>query len=68
MSLLLEKVKCNLAVLIVGQALKVFCNTLQSLGDLWTTEKWMVRCRYDSSMKLQHSELEHICMLYVGLK
>ncbi|KAG6383713.1 hypothetical protein SASPL_156514 [Salvia splendens] len=40
----------------IHKALKVLCNTLQSLGDLWTTEKWMVRCRYDSSMKLQHSE------------
>ncbi|XP_047943162.1 uncharacterized protein LOC125190003 [Salvia hispanica] len=47
----------------IHKALKVFCNTLQSLGDLWTTEKWMVRCRYDSSMKLQHSELEHISVL-----
>ncbi|XP_041989399.1 uncharacterized protein At4g04980-like [Salvia splendens] len=47
----------------IQKALKVLCNTLQSLGDLWTTEKWMVRCRYDSSMKLQHSELEHISLL-----
>ncbi|KAL1537506.1 hypothetical protein AAHA92_30012 [Salvia divinorum] len=47
----------------IHDVLEIFCDTLQSLGDLWTTEKWMVRCSYVSSMKLQHSELEHIAVL-----
>ncbi|XP_047973420.1 uncharacterized protein LOC125215877 [Salvia hispanica] len=45
------------------EVLKIFCDTLQSLGNLWTTEKWMFRCNYVSSTKLQHSELEHIAGL-----
>ncbi|KAG6392221.1 hypothetical protein SASPL_146434 [Salvia splendens] len=45
------------------EVLKIFCDTLQSLGNLWTKEKWMFSCNYVSSMKLQNSELEHIAVL-----
>ncbi|KAL0305772.1 UNVERIFIED_CONTAM: hypothetical protein Sradi_5994500 [Sesamum radiatum] len=40
------------------QALKFFCNALKSLGDLWTTEDWMVKCKYNPSMKLEQVDLE----------
>ncbi|KAL0442793.1 UNVERIFIED_CONTAM: hypothetical protein Slati_2002000 [Sesamum latifolium] len=40
------------------QALKFFCNALKSLGDLWTTEDWMVKCKYNPSMKLEQFDLE----------
>ncbi|KAH6790571.1 hypothetical protein C2S51_005577 [Perilla frutescens var. frutescens] len=45
------------------KVLKVLCDALKSLGDQWTTEMWMVRCRYDPSMNLEHFELERIALL-----
>lgn len=44
------------------QALKIFCDSLKSLGNLWTTERWMVQCRYDSSTRFENIELERIGM------
>ncbi|KAI3456296.1 hypothetical protein Pfo_012959 [Paulownia fortunei] len=44
------------------KALKFLCDALKSLGDMWTTEEWMVRCKYDSSMKLEHVDLEQIAL------
>ncbi|KAK4439918.1 COP1-interacting protein 7 [Sesamum alatum] len=40
------------------KALKCFCNALKSLGDLWTTEEWMAKCKYNPSMKLEQVDLE----------
>ncbi|PIN01135.1 hypothetical protein CDL12_26358 [Handroanthus impetiginosus] len=40
------------------KALKFLCDALKSLGDMWTTEEWMVKCKYDPSMKLEHVDLE----------
>ncbi|KAL6567425.1 hypothetical protein OROGR_001093 [Orobanche gracilis] len=44
------------------KALEFFCDALKSLGDLWTTEEWMVSCKYDSSVKLEHVDLEQIAL------
>lgn len=48
---------------LVEQALKIFCDSLKSLGDLWTTEKWMMRCSYDSCTRLENIEFERIALL-----
>ncbi|XP_075488989.1 uncharacterized protein LOC142527888 [Primulina tabacum] len=45
------------------KALKFFCDAMKSLGALWTTEEWMVKCKYDSKMKLEHCELEQIALM-----
>lgn len=45
------------------KALKFFCDAMKSLGALWTTEEWMVKCKYDSKMKLEHGELEQIALM-----
>ncbi|KAL6546631.1 hypothetical protein OROMI_022352 [Orobanche minor] len=44
------------------KALQFFCDALKSLGDLWTTEEWMVSCKYDSSVKLEHIDLEQLAL------
>ncbi|CAA0817901.1 Unknown protein [Striga hermonthica] len=46
----------------MNKTLKLFCDALKSLGDLWTTEEWMVKYKYDTSMKLEHFELEQIAL------
>lgn len=45
------------------KALKFFCDAMKSLGALWTTEEWMVKCKYDSKMKLEQGELEQIALM-----
>lgn len=45
------------------KALEFFCDAMKSLGALWTTEEWMVKCKYDSKMKLEHGELEQIALM-----
>ncbi|XP_073125612.1 uncharacterized protein [Henckelia pumila] len=45
------------------KALKLFCDAMKSLGALWTTDEWMVKCKYDSNVKLGHVELEQIALL-----
>lgn len=44
------------------KALKFFCDAMKSLGALWATE-WMVKCKYDSKMKLEHGELEQTALM-----
>ncbi|KAG8385587.1 hypothetical protein BUALT_Bualt03G0060700 [Buddleja alternifolia] len=44
------------------KALKLFCDALKSLGDVWTREDWMVKCKYNSSMKFEHADLEKIAL------
>ncbi|GER36492.1 hydroxyproline-rich glycoprotein [Striga asiatica] len=44
------------------KTLKLFCDALKSVGDMWTTEEWMVKCKFDTSMKLEHFELEQIAL------
>lgn len=45
------------------KALEFFCDAMKSLGALWTTEEWMVKCKYDSKIKLEHGELEQIALM-----
>ncbi|XP_073311870.1 uncharacterized protein [Primulina huaijiensis] len=45
------------------KALKFFCDAMKSLGALWTTKEWMVKCKYDSKMKQEHCELEQIAVM-----
>ena len=48
------------------QVLRCFCDFLKSLGDSWINNgEWMVKCKYDASIKLNQNDLEDIGMLYI---
>ncbi|CDP14495.1 unnamed protein product [Coffea canephora] len=43
------------------QVLRCFCDFLKSLGDSWINNgEWMVKCKYDASIKLNQNDLEDI--------
>ncbi|XP_073056069.1 uncharacterized protein [Primulina eburnea] len=44
------------------KAMKLLCDALKSLGDLWAKEEWMIQCKYDSSMEFEHTDLEQIAL------
>ncbi|KAK4485202.1 hypothetical protein RD792_007828 [Penstemon davidsonii] len=44
------------------KALKIFCDSLKLLGDKWTTDEWLVGCKYDSSSNYELTDLEQIAL------
>ncbi|XP_073155122.1 uncharacterized protein [Henckelia pumila] len=44
------------------KAIKLLCDALKSLGDVWAKEEWMIQCKYDSSMEYEYIDLEQLAL------